>query len=60
MERGTVEWNSGMVDDPVPFWANWACTSASWSTTFNIAVCKLKVASFVIGELAISIDIYTR
>ena len=36
MERGTVEWNSGMVErainDPVPFylykWANWACALA--------------------------------
>ena len=34
MERGTVEWNSGMVErainDPVPSykWANWACALA--------------------------------
>ena len=53
MERGTVEWNSGMVErwntgmverainDPVPFLlANWACTLA-----------------YVTGELSTSLQV---
>ena len=52
MERGTVEWNSGMVErainDPVPFLlANWACALAtSWIRywgTIDISTSVLKL-----------------
>ena len=46
MERGTVEWNSGMeraINDPVPFylhkWANWACALTALNTWDGEATC---------------------
>ena len=44
MERGTVEWNSGMVEqainDPVPFLlANWACALENYRYLYKLQEC---------------------